>query len=197
MHFRHFTVISPADIPPEVRGRGAHDGFGRERRFGRHWRGGLRAARRPPVRLRRPAARHSRHAGREAAPRLRDHQGARRAGRRRLQPEPRRRLSDPVDDRGHGLRDRRPGAGRAQALHAHRPRAKPSSPTTRPRSMRSSPASTARRARGAATSPRCCARWRTCAWRCACASSRRDARRSRIQAIADALDAAAKVIERA
>ena len=39
MHFRHFHHDEPGrDRRPE--GRGMHDGFGRVGRFGRHWRGG-------------------------------------------------------------------------------------------------------------------------------------------------------------
>ena len=42
MHFRHFHHDSErsGQCRSEERGRGAHDGFGREGRFGRHWRGG-------------------------------------------------------------------------------------------------------------------------------------------------------------
>ena len=41
MHFRYFHHDEHGgQCRPEERGRGAHDGFGREGRFGRHWRGG-------------------------------------------------------------------------------------------------------------------------------------------------------------
>ena len=41
MHHRHFHHDEPGrDFRPEERGRCAHDGFGRGPRFGRHWRGG-------------------------------------------------------------------------------------------------------------------------------------------------------------
>jgi DNA-binding PadR family transcriptional regulator len=42
MHFRHFhhNHERGGRCGPEERGRGAHDGFGRDWRFGRHWRGG-------------------------------------------------------------------------------------------------------------------------------------------------------------
>ena len=41
MHFRHFNHDEPGqDFRGEQRGRCTHDGFGRGPRFGRHWRGG-------------------------------------------------------------------------------------------------------------------------------------------------------------
>jgi len=41
MHFRHFHHDARGrDFHCEERGRGAHDGFGRGPRLGRHWRGG-------------------------------------------------------------------------------------------------------------------------------------------------------------
>ena len=43
MHFRHFHHDHEhgGQCRSEDRGRGAHDGFGRDWRFGRHWRGGF------------------------------------------------------------------------------------------------------------------------------------------------------------
>jgi DNA-binding PadR family transcriptional regulator len=41
MHFRHFHHDEHSgQARHDERGRGAHDGFGRDWRFGRHWRGG-------------------------------------------------------------------------------------------------------------------------------------------------------------
>ena len=189
MFHRHFDDYIRHGHGPGGFGRGPFRGWrsrggGFGGREGRMFDGG-------ELRLVDPGAR-----GREAPLRLRGHQGARRAGRGRLFAEPRRRLSDADHARGDGLRQREPGPAGAQALYADgRGREGPRRQQGR-RSTPSSPASakaTRRRFAGFISVKRAMLNLR--------ATLRlrlrgRAATPEQIQAIVDALDAAAKAIER-
>ena len=188
MFYRHFK-----DFDHE---RCAHDGFGRERGFGRHWRGGGFEPREGrmfdsgdlKLVILALVAEKPRH-GYEIIKALE------RAGRGRHSPSPG--VVYPtltlIEEMGYATAAQDQGG---RKLYTLTPRARRSSPPTAPRSTRSSPASTAPKAarRGdfapllrAMENLRMAVRLRV---------RRRDAAPAQIQAIADALDAAAKAIER-
>ena len=158
----------------------------------------LRRPRGPDVRrgraqIRDPGARRG-----KAALRLRDHQGTRRAGRRRLFAEPRRRLSDADHARRDGLRAAPARTRRgASSIRSHRWKARRSWPRTRPRSTPFSNASAIVTRAASQASSRSSARCSICARRFNCACADAPPPPEQMQAIVDAIDAAAKAIERA